>query len=162
MSFRSSEWLPLITCLAFFYSSQCIAEIYQWVDSQGRVQFSDSSSEEYHSAGYAHSVDKTVFSKNSQFQTLKDLNNIAKELKKDRLNREKIRAKAKQERMNHNKKRKKQSAAAKKRKRACEKARVQQNIAFRKRTQYQGLIQMRKALVNYERKRDVRQKKCRY
>jgi hypothetical protein len=148
--------------LAFFYSSQCIAEIYQWVDSQGRVQFSDSSSEEYHSAGYAHSANKTVSSKTSQSQTHEDLKNIAKELKKDRLNREKKQAKEKQDRINDNKKRKKQLAAVKNRKRACEKARVQQNIAFRKRTQHQGLMQMRKALANYERKREVRQKKCRY
>jgi hypothetical protein len=162
MSFKLSEWLPLIICLAFFYSSQCIAEIYQWVDSQGRVQFSDSSSEEYHSAGYAHSANKTVSSKTSQSQTHEDLKNIAKELKKDRLNREKKQAKEKQDRINDNKKRKKQLAAVKNRKRACEKARVQQNIAFRKRTQHQGLMQMRKALANYERKREVRQKKCRY
>jgi hypothetical protein len=162
MSFKLSEWLPLITCLAFFYSSQCVAEIYQWVDSHGRVQFSDSPSEEYHSAGYAHSADKSVPSTISQSQTLKDLNNIAKELKKDRIKREKIRAKEKQDRINDNKKRKKQLAAIKNKKRACEKARVQQNIAFRERTQYQGLIQMRKALANYERKREVRQKKCRY
>jgi hypothetical protein len=162
MSFKFSEWLPLITCLVFFYSSQCIAEIYQWVDSQGRVQFSDSPSEEYDSGGYAHSVDKTVSSKTSQSQNLKNLKNIAKELKKDRLNREKIRAEEKQDRINDNKKRKRQLAAAKKRKQACKKARVQQNIAFRERTQYQGLIQMRKALANYERKREVRQKKCRY
>jgi hypothetical protein len=162
MSFKLNEWLPLIICLAFFYSSQCIAEIYQWVDSQGRVQFSDSSSEEYHSAGYAHSANKTVSSKTSQSQTHEDLKNIAKELKKDRLNREKKQAKEKQDRINDNKKRKKQLAAVKNRKRACEKARVQQNIAFRKRTQHQGLMQMRKALANYERKREVRQKKCRY
>jgi hypothetical protein len=162
MSFKLSEWLPLIICLAFFYSSQCLAEIYQWVDSQGRVQFSDSSSEEYHSAGYAHSANKTVSSKTSQSQTHEDLKNIAKELKKDRLNREKKQAKEKQDQINDNKKRKKQLAAVKNRKRACEKARVQQNIAFRKRTQHQGLMQMRKALANYERKREVRQKKCRY
>jgi hypothetical protein len=43
---------------------------------------------------------------------------------------------------------------------ACQKAQDNQYFAFRKRTQRQDLMSMRKALANYEIKRESRREKC--
>jgi hypothetical protein len=90
----------------------------------------------------------------------KQLESIAQAFKEDRLKRENERVKQEKVRAKKKKKREKKLALAKKRKLACKKAKTGEDLAFRKRTQRQGLMQMRKALANYEKKRDIRREKC--
>ncbi len=131
------------------------AEIYKRIDSKGRSHYSDSSVANYRSAGYQKSV------KVSSRQNSNKLENIAKRLKKDRLKRESERTKSLSVRKKKQKKQKKLLAAADKRKKACSIARQKEDRAFRQRTQRQSLTNMRKALANYEQKREIRQVKCR-
>lgn len=170
MSFNVSKNLPLLACLLAFFSMNSSSEIYHWVDAKGRQQFSDSPRESHSSEGYDSRVDHSpshslkgygTFVKSSEkSQTPKELERIAKKIKKDRIKRERLRAKAKRLRVKKNKKREKQLAAAKKRKQACQTAKNKEDAAFRKRTQRQGLSQMRKALSNYEKRREIRREKC--
>jgi hypothetical protein len=55
---------------------------------------------------------------------------------------------------------KKKVAAKKKKIKACQLARVKEDKAFRKRMKAKDLSQSESALENYEKKRDVRKKKC--
>jgi hypothetical protein len=164
----SKKYLLMIGVCAFF-SVQSLAEIYQWVDSKGRPQFSDSPSEEYKSSGYAQSTNNSSTldsaltpntAPSSRAKSAKQLESIAQAFKEDRLKRENERVKQERVRAAKNKKREKKLALAKKRKLACKKAKTREDLAFRKRTQRQGLMQMRKALANYEKKRDIRREKC--
>ena len=159
MSFKFTKLVQLIACIISIYSVQISAEIYQWVDSEGRQQFSDSPKEKYSSVGYASSVKSNPLVK-PESKDLKELEDIAKNFKKDRLKREKIRAKENKARVLKNKKREKQLAAAKKRKLACKKAKKKEDLAFRQRTQRKSLTNTRKALSNYEKKRAARIEKC--
>ncbi|MEH6448672.1 MAG: DUF4124 domain-containing protein [Oleispira sp.] len=160
MSFKFSKFLLLITSFILIHSTQSLADIYQWVDSNGRPQFSDSPTKEYKSSGYAQTAKNTLPPTTDKTQNIKDLENIAKEFKQDRLKREKTRVREDKARAKKNKKREKQLALAKKRKQACKAARKKEDLAFRKRTQRQGLVKMRKALANYEKKREARLEKC--
>jgi hypothetical protein len=153
MSFKLFKVLSLIVCWAFLYSPHSSSEIYQWVDSQGRLQFSDRPEVINGSSGYAHSANNSASSSTPQYKKPKDLQGIAEKLKRDRLKREAIRNK-------ENKKRKNRLAAIEKKKLICQKAQANEYLAFKKRTQHQGLMAMRKALANYEIKRESRRKKC--
>jgi hypothetical protein len=156
--------LKLVGFIILFYSLYAQGEIYQWVDSQGRTQFSDSPNEKYDAAGYARQQTREQHATTSGYDTdissSKNLDEIAKELKQDRLKRKKLRDKESKARAKKNKQRKKQLAAAKKKKMACKIARDKEDLAFRQRSQRQGLVKMRKALANYEKKSDIRRKKC--
>jgi hypothetical protein len=160
MSFKLFKVLSLIVCWAFLYSPHSSSEIYQWVDSQGRLQFSDRPEVINGSSGYAHSANNSASSSTPQYKKPKDLQGIAEKLKRDRLKREAIRNKENKARVKKNKKRKNRLAAIEKKKLICQKAQANEYIAFKKRTQHQGLMAMRKALANYEIKRESRRKKC--
>lgn len=160
MSFKLYKVLSLIVCWVCLYSPHSSSEIYQWVDSQGRLQFSDRANKRNGSSGYAHSVSNSASSSIPKYKTSKDLSAIAKKLKRDRLKREAIRNKENKARVKKNKKRKNRLAAIEKKKLICQKAQANEYIAFKKRTQHQGLMAMRKALANYEIKRKSRLKKC--
>lgn len=155
-----SKFIPIIISLIIFYSPQGLAEIYQWVDSEGRHQFSDSPNKKYTTSGYAQSHENNNSSPINNSKIPKDLERIALKLKNSRLKREQDRAKEDKARAKKDKKRKKQLAVAKKRKLACKNARDKEDLAFRSRTQRQGLTQMRKALANYEKKQKIRREKC--
>jgi hypothetical protein len=160
MSFKLYKVLSLIVCWVCLYSPHSSSEIYQWVDSQGRLQFSDRANKRNGSSGYAHSVSNSASSSIPKYKTSKDLSAIAKKLKRDRLKREIIRDKEAEARVTNNKKRRDRLATIEKKTLACQKAQANEHLAFRKRTQRQGLIPMRKALANYEIKRKSRLKKC--
>jgi hypothetical protein len=160
MSFKLFEVLSLIVCWAFLYSPQSSSEIYQWVDSQGRLHFSDRPEIINGSSGYVHSANNSASSSTPQYKKSKDLQGIAEKLKRDRLKREAIRDKENKARVKKNKQRKNRLAAINKKKLICQKAQANEHLAFRKRTQHQGLMPMRKALANYEIKRKFRQEKC--
>jgi hypothetical protein len=160
MSFKLFNVLSLIICWACLYSPHSSSEIYQWVDSQGRLQFSDGANKTNGSSGYAHSANNSASSSTSKYKNPKDLSAIAEKLKRDRLKREILRDKEAKARVKKNKKRKKRLAVIEKKTLACQKAQANEHLAFRKRTQRQGLIRMRKALANYEIKRESRLKKC--
>ncbi len=150
------NFLLIFTGLVLFSSMSC-AEIYQWVDSQGRTQFSDSPIEDYNSAAYtrAAKIDPVTKASNSQ-----NLEEIANDLKKNRLQREKLRKQQVKAWSKKNKKRKQALAAVNKRKEACNKAKKKEDLAFRQRTQRQDLNKMRKALANYEKRQKIRREKC--
>lgn len=145
-------------CLVF--SASTYSEIYRSVDSQGRVYFSDRPMQQYDRAGYSHSSSDLTPDVSSSARSSKDLNEIAKKLRADRLERKKIRDKESKIKNAKDKNQKKKIAAAKRKKRACKKAREKEDIAFRKRTQRQSLVNMRKALDNYNKKREIRRVKC--
>jgi hypothetical protein len=162
--FKLFKVLSLIVCWAFLYSPRSSGEIYQWLDSQGRQQFSDRPDIKNGSSGYAHSANNSASSNTPfstpKYKTSKDLNGIAEKLKRDRLKREAIRDKEDKAWVKKNINRKKRLAVIEKKKLACQKAQANEYLAFRKRTQYQGLMPMRKALANYEIKRESRREKC--
>jgi hypothetical protein len=160
MSIKLSKILLITISFVLFYSPQIFAEIYQWIDSEGRPQFSDSPNEEYSSSGYAYSHKNNTPSHVNSSKSPKALEGIAIELKNNRLKREQERIKADKAKARKDKKRQKQLAAVKKRKLACKKARNKEDLAFRSRTKRQGLMQMRKALANYEKKQKIRRDKC--
>jgi hypothetical protein len=143
------------------YSPYSLSEIYQRIDSQGRLHFSDSPEKKYDSSGYAHSNNNSASALTTpKYKKLKDLKNIAKKLERDRLKRATVQNKKDEAWLSKNKKRKSRLIAIKKNKLACKKAQDNEYLAFRKRTKRQGLMQMRKALANYEIKRESRRKKC--
>jgi hypothetical protein len=158
----SFNLLRLATYFLLVFSLQVQSEIYQWVDSKGRIQFSDNPNKKYNSTGYAQksSSDSSVTATESYSERSENLEEIAKSLKKDRIKREAIRKNEVKARAKKNKKRKKLLAAIKKKKLACKNARKKEDLAFRKRTKSQSLAKMRKALANYEKKRETRRKKC--
>ena len=135
------------------------AEIFKWVDNQGRVQFSDVPNTKAASQPLKQQTHVTDHKKIVNKEP-KDLNGIAQQMKKERLARDKAKKKRAKTRKIKLKKHQKQLAAAKKKQLACKKAKQKEDVAFRKRTQQQGLLQMRKALANYEKKRAARRKKC--
>lgn len=135
------------------------AEIFKWVDNQGRVQFSDVPNTKAASQPLKQQTHVTDHKKISNKEP-KDLNGIAQQMKNERLAREKAKKKREKTRKIKLKKHQKQLAAAKKKQLACKKAKQKEDVAFRKRTQQQGLLKMRKALANYEKKRAARRKKC--
>lgn len=158
----SVNLLTLLTYFLLVFSIQAQSEIYQWVDAEGRIQFSDNPIKKYNSTGYVQksSSNSSVTASESYSERSKNLEEIAKVLKKDRLKRENNRKNEAKARAKKNKKQKKQLAAIKKKKLACKKAREKEDLAFRKRTKSQRLAKMRKALANYEKKRETRRKKC--
>jgi hypothetical protein len=167
MSFKLFNVLSLIVCWGFLYSPHSSGEIYQWLDSQGRLQFSDRPDIRTGSSGYAHSANNSASASTSKYKNStpkskasKDLNGIAEKLKKDRLKREAIRDTEDKAWVKKNNKRKKRLAVIEKKKLVCLKAQANQYLAFKKRTQRQGLMAMRKALANYEIKRKFRREKC--
>lgn len=136
-------------------SSTSNAEIYRWVDDQGRVQFSDSPNPNYQ----AQSLTGTAVRENSPVD-IKLLQGKAHKLKQERISREKetlkrVNAK-RQKRLRYEKK----IAKAKKQKEACKNARIKEDLAFRQRSKSRSLIAMRKALERYEKKRMIRINRC--
>ncbi|NRA25610.1 MAG: DUF4124 domain-containing protein [Oleispira sp.] len=161
--------LSAVLVFILFWTGPSQAEIYQWLDTKGRIQFSDTLPRSLNSSlhpsadGYIPSttyIHKKKTNPTSVAKRVKDLENIATELKKDRLKREKIRVNELGEKARKNKIRKQQLALAKKRQLACDQARVKENLAFRQRTQRHSLSNMGKALANYERKRQALREKC--
>lgn len=154
----------LILYLLLMISHLAHAEIYRWVNSHGRVEFSDVPNTKAVNTKTANQVLKVktdgVDQKKISNKQPKDLKAIARKMKKERLAREKVKKKRERNRQIKLKKHKKQLVAAKKKKLACKKAKEKEDLAFRKRTQQQGLLSMRKALANYEKKRKTRLKKC--
>ena len=161
----------IILSLFLMNSQLTHAEVFRLVDKQGRVQFSDIPNLEKKTKNDNLPNTKTVSQPSNQYADVighkkisnkepKDLNAIAKKMKKERLVREKSKKKREKNRKAKLKKHQKQLAAAKKKKLACKKAKENEDLAFRKRTQQQGLLKMRKALANYEKKREARRKKC--
>ena len=149
------------------------AEVYKYVDAHGQVHFSDSPKSNYpasvyqmngHPAsGYQTNGHKAGEGDRSDIETVnpKELEKIAKRLKKQRLQREsKRRAVAKKASKKH-KRIKKAAAAKKEREKACQLARNKETAAFRKRGKGKNLKQMESALANYEKKQQQRKKKCR-
>lgn len=128
------------------------AEIYRHSDEQGRHYFSDSPHGNYPSSGYSASKGKKT--------DYKALDQTAKRLKKDRMQREQERKKALAKSKLKRKKQQKILAAAEKRKKSCYLARKKEDAAFRNRTKRQSLSKMRNALSNYEKKREARIAKC--
>lgn len=147
------------------------AEIYKTVDENGRVHFSDSPintpttsssktlKEGYQAAGYSTGYDSS--SSSVKKTDSKALEKIANDLKKDRLQRKKLRKKELAEAQKKRKLQKKKIAAEKKKKKACKVARSKEDKAFRKRSNAKNLSQAESALENYEKKRDIRRLKCR-
>jgi hypothetical protein len=154
----------IILYLLLTISHLAHAEVFRWVDTQGRVQFSDvpnTKSANIKAASQAlKAKTDAVDHKKISNKEPKDLKAIAHKMKKERLAREKAKKKRDKNRQVKLKKHQKQLAAAKKKKLACKKAKEKEDLAFRKRTQQQGLLKMRKALANYEKKREARRKKC--
>lgn len=149
------------------------SEVYQYVDAHGQVHFSDSPKSHspvtvyqingYQTNGYQANGYKVDEGDSSDIKTVdpKELEKIAKRLKKQRIQREsKRRAVAKQISKKH-KIMKKAAAAKKEKERACQLARNNETAAFRKRAQGKNLKQMESALSNYEKKQQQRKKKCR-
>jgi hypothetical protein len=147
--------------------------IYKTIDENGRVHFSDSpraqNSENYSANGYStSSLDANPVSsalrQKSETQTKEvdtgELEQIATDLKKERLQREKLRKKERSKAKKKRQQQKKKVAAKKKKIKACQLARVKEDKAFRKRMKAKDLSQSESALENYEKKRDVRKKKC--
>jgi hypothetical protein len=159
--------LSLIVCWASLYSPHSASDIYQWIDSEGFLQFSDSPDKRNGSSVYAHSANNSASSSTPQYQdsapkykVSKDLQVIAEKLKRDRLKRGIIRDKEKKSWVEKNKKRIQRLAVIEKKKLVCQQAQANEYLAFKKRTQRQGLIPMRKALANYEIKQESRREKC--
>jgi hypothetical protein len=142
----------MLTTTLLLASFMTQAEIYRHTDERGRQYFSDSPQGNYQSSGYS--------SVKGQKLDYKALDQTAKRLKKDRLQRELERKKALAKSNKQRKKQQKLLAAAEKRKKACYLARKKEVAAFRKRTKRQSLNQMRNALSNYERKHEARIAKC--
>lgn len=148
-------------CLIFFIFYTLItilpayAEIYRWVDEDGRVQFSDYPKPDYDSQAIT-SGQRSVGDK----PNLKELEKTAQKLKKSRLQREAAADKLIQEKRKKRIKREKAIAKKKKREADCEAAREKEYLAFKNRSKSRNLTAMRKALERYEKKRKLRIKKC--
>lgn len=144
-----------ITFQLIFISSLSTAEIYRWVDDKGRIQFSDSPNPNYNSQALANTSGSP-----EPVLDVSSLQRTARQLKQDRLKREKAAkklAKAKRQKRLRNEK---IIAKKKKKKQACDNAQKKENLAFRQRTKSRNLTAMRKALERYEKKRMIRIKRC--
>lgn len=145
----------LILC-AFFISPHMQAEIYRYVDDQGRVQFSDNPNANYN----VQAISSGVSTSRNEVD-VEALESKAQQLKQNRLEREKHANKLIQQKRKARLKYQKALAKKKKKKEACELARKKENLAFRNRSKSRNLTAMRKALEQYEKKRKMRIKKCR-
>lgn len=148
----SSITFYLVIVLA---SNVTSAEIYRWVDHQGRIQYSDSPGPDYHSQALAvtdEHAKKTV--------DVKSLQNKAEQLKQERLSREKEAGKRLKAKRKKRLRYEKKLAKAKKRKKECLIARKKEDLAFRQRSKSRSLTAMRKALERYEKKRMIRVRRC--
>lgn len=147
----------LVSMLLLSSAETSHGEVYQRTDADGRVYFSDSPLAGYRSYGYQ-------IPRNNKNSSIKvdhtALEKIAKDLKKDRLQRERARKKALASGLKKRRKQKKLMAVAEKRKQFCRTARKNEDLAFRKRAQGKNLNQLRSALANYEKKRDLRKARC--
>lgn len=132
-------------------------EVYKRTDVNGRIYFSDSPLASYQSSGYQSPSHRNSSSAKVDHKALEK---VAKGLKKERLQREKARKKALANGLKKRKKQQKLLAAAEKRKQSCRSARKNEDLAFRKRSQGKNLNQLRSALANYEKKRDLRKARC--
>ena len=141
----------------FFLFLPCLsaAEIYRWVDNKGRIQFSDSPNPDYQTQALASSY-KSV----SASFDLQVLQKKAKQLKQDRLEREKAVKKAFNTKRQKRLRNERAIAKRNKKKQACDNAKKKENLAFRQRTKSRRLMAMRRALERYENKRLIRIKKC--
>ena len=134
------------------------AEVYRYVDENGQVHFSDSTSRHYESGGYK-SPQGTIDSVDLVNQQA--LENTANRLKNERLGRESKRKALSKKREQAHKKQQQKIRMAKKQKEACRLARKKEDQAFRQRGKSKNVKQMGKALANYEKKRDQRKIQCR-
>lgn len=148
----------------FISSNHCWADIHRWTDEHGRIHFSDSASSEYSSSVISSSSKRItaipVKPQSNEKERLKSLNKTAAKMKKQRLKREKSAQKKAAEKRKKRLKHEKRLAKIEKKKQACAKARKREDIAFRQRIKSQRLSGMRKSLENYDKKRAIRQKKC--
>jgi hypothetical protein len=132
------------------------AEIYRYVDDQGRVQFSDNPNSNYN----VQAISSGVSTSRNEVD-VEALESKAQQLKQNRLEREKHANKLIQKKRKARLKYQKALAKKKKKEEACELARIKENLAFRNRSKSRNLTAMRKALEQYEKKRKMRIKKCR-
>lgn len=152
------------------------AEIYQYIDEHGLVHFSDQPPAGITSGlnhGLNNGVTNGLLSNDSRLnktdnqkstESINDpaaLEKIAKELRSNRVQREKQRAKAAKTHAKRRQKQKKAAKAKQQKKKACQLARKKEEAAFRNRTNKKNLKQMESALASYEKKRDLRKQKCR-
>lgn len=150
-----------ISVLCLFLQIPVQAEVYKTVDENGRIHFSDrpiksnAPLEGYQSSGYSTSQPKAKIVNN------KALEDVAKQLKAERLQRQAERKQEHKKLLKKQKQQKKIMAAAEKKKKACRLAKKKEDLAFRKRVQTKNLKQSESALANYEKKRDARIAKCR-
>lgn len=143
-------YLPLV-----ILSQSSNAEIFRWVDEQGRVQFSDSPNPNYQMQSLSVKTDPQA-----NVVDIKRLQDKALHLKKQRLSREKAAVKRTKAKRQKQLRYEKTIAKAKKQKEACKKARINEDLAFRQRGKSKGLTAMRKALERYEKKRMIRVNRC--
>lgn len=149
--------LIIVVVLGSIFSIPAQAEIYQTIDEHGRVHFSDSPknhySKNYPVSGYNSSSESTATDTD-------ELKHIAADLKKERLQREKLRKKERSKAKKKRQQQKKKAAAKKKKIKACKLARIKEDKAFRKRMKAKDISQLESALEKYEKKREIRKKKC--
>lgn len=155
MRIITTSVLFVICCQLLVLPNSLNAEIYRWVDDQGRVQFSDSPNPNYQ----MHSLSVTTDSP-ANVVDIKRLQDKALELKKQRLRREKDAVKRTKAKRQKQRGYEKEIAKAKKQKEACKKARINEDLAFRQRGKSRGLTAMRKSLERYEKKRMIRVNRC--
>lgn len=137
------------------------AEVYKTIDENGRIHFSDrpikskATLESYQSSGYSTSKPKAKAVNN------KALEDAAKQLKAERLQRQSQRKQEHKKLLKKRKQQKKIMAAAESKKKACGLAKKKEDLAFRKRSQAKNLKQSESAFSRYEKARDARIEKCR-
>lgn len=148
-------WFVVFYLSLLVLSSNSNAEIYRWVDDQGRVQFSDSPNPNYQAQGLTGTIDRT-----GTPVDIKRLQSKAQQLKEQRLTREKKAAKRTKAKRQKQLRYEKKIAKAKKQKEACKNARIKEDLAFRQRSKSRSLTAMRKALERYEKKRMIRINRC--
>lgn len=155
MGYCRPKYLRLFIFYTAITTQPVYAEIYRWVDDDGRVQFSDYPKPNYDSQAISNGQHSIGGKPN-----LKELEQAAQQLKKSRLERKDAAEKLIQEKRRKRIKREAAIAKKKKRKADCEAAREKEYLAFKNRSKSRNLAAMRKALERYEKKRKLRIKKC--
>lgn len=150
---RQAKLLFMVTLC----SASVVADVYQWQDEFGRIQYSDKPPEN----SDAQSIPLPQAQGYQQGgHSSGHLESAARQLKKDRLNREKAQRQERQR-----KKRLHAAWQAQKKKKlanqqACAKAEKKADLAFRNRMQRTGLNQAGKAFENYEKARQKARVVC--
>lgn len=162
--------MALMVALSILITRQSLtyAEVYKYVDTNGQVHFSDKplgglSLDSILVVGDSKKSEKLEAKSQSLSKQVNDpaaLESIATELKANRVQREKKRIRRAKIKSKRWKAQKKAAKDKKQKKKACQIARKQEESAFRNRTKKKNLKQMEGALVQYEKKRNLRKQKC--